>query len=77
MIAFKEEYRKLVEWLEEQLNESKKLPNDGSGLDAGLRCQQEREIGKEVRRRLRELEAKHGITVDELVCHEKMKLETA
>ena len=73
MAAFKEDYREMVEWLEEQLNESKKLPNDGSGLDAGQRCKQEREIGKEVRRRLRELETKHGITVDELVSHEKAK----
>ena len=70
---FKREYQKIVEWLEDQLNESKKLPDDGTGLDAGQRCQREREIGNEVRFKLKEIEAMYSITVDELVSHEKAK----
>ena len=61
MKTYKEEYRELIMWLEERLNESKKLPDDGIGFDAGQRAQQERIDDIEYRRRLRELKAKYGI----------------
>ena len=77
MKTFDDEYRELIEWLEERLEESYKLPNDTTGLDGGQQYVQQRADDIEYRRRLRELEAKHGITVDELVSHEKMKRETA
>ena len=64
--TYKEEYRELIMWLEERLNESKKLPDDGIGFDAGQRAQQEMKDGKEYRRRLRELEAKHGVKLEDV-----------
>ena len=61
MKTLKEEHRELLKWRFERLDESIKLPNGGAGLDAGQRCQQEMKDGKEYRRRLRELKAKHGV----------------
>ena len=66
MKTFKEEYFELLEWLMERSEESKKLPDDGTGFDAGQRCQQEMKDGKEYRRRLRELEAKHGVKLEDV-----------
>ena len=65
--AFDEDHMELLKWRLGRWDESDKLPNDGTGLDDGQRCQQEMKDGKEYRRRLRELEAKHGITAEEFV----------
>ena len=66
MKTLKEEHRELLKWRFERLDESKKLPNDGEGLDASQRCKQEKKDRAEYRRRLKELEAKHGATLEEV-----------
>ena len=59
--TFDEEHLELLKWRFERLEESDKLPDDGTGLDAGQRCQQEMKDAAEYRRRLGELEAKYRI----------------
>jgi len=58
MKTFDDEYRNLLIWYKEKLDDAKKLPN-GVGLDDGQRCRQERLIDNEYRRRLRALQEKY------------------
>ena len=57
----KEEFMELLDWLEKQLTEASKLPDDEVGFDAGQRAQREKKVNTEYRRRLIELKTKHGV----------------
>ena len=59
--TFDEEHMDLLKWRFARLDESSKLSYESKGLDGSPRGIQERKDAAEYRRRLRELEAKHGI----------------
>ena len=64
MKTYKDEYSLLAIWLQEQLDEARKLPKGGVGFDTGQQAQQKRKVDIEYRRRLRDLRAKHGMPAD-------------
>lgn len=60
MTDFEREHSELIDWLQSQLSEARKLPRDGEGLDgANAQAIQKTRVYKEFRIKLEALKEKH------------------